>query len=156
MANGIDTAALTRALDCGGHTAAVIATPLDKFYPKENVDLQERLMREQLVMSQFPARTKTQKYHFFERSRTMALISDATVIIEAGNSSETLAQGWEPLRLGRPLFIAKPDAEHPALNWPAEMLHHGAVILSNQTLDDLFAFLPDREFANELVGSTPF
>lgn len=38
----------------------------------------------------------------------MALLSDATVIVEAGETSGTLHQGWEALRLGRPLFL---DAE---------------------------------------------
>lgn len=156
LAKGIDTAAHTGALQAGGRTVAVIGTPLDKSYPRENAELQHRLMHEQLVLSQFPVGTKTQKYHFPERNRTMALISDATVIIEAGNSSGSLSQGWEALRLGRPLFIAESVVENPALEWPADMLQYGAFILSDDTLDELFALLPDRAFAKELVDAAPF
>ena len=39
------------------------------------------------------------------RNRTMAIIAHATVIVEAGEGSGTLHQGWEALRLGRPLFL---------------------------------------------------
>jgi DNA processing protein len=37
----------------------------------------------------------------------MALLTDATVIVEAGEKSGTLHQGWEALRLGRLLFLKK-------------------------------------------------
>src|SRR5690348_13671073 len=64
LAKGIDTAAHTGALDAGGHTAAVIGTPLDQAYPKENADLQRRLMDEQLVLSQFPAGATVRPHNF--------------------------------------------------------------------------------------------
>ena len=35
----------------------------------------------------------------------MALISHATIIVEAADKSGSLHQGWEALRLGRPLFV---------------------------------------------------
>ena len=35
----------------------------------------------------------------------MALLSPATVIVEAGEGSGTQHQGWEALRLGRPLYF---------------------------------------------------
>jgi DNA processing protein len=39
------------------------------------------------------------------RNRTMALISQATVIVEAGENSGVISQAWECLRLGRLLLI---------------------------------------------------
>lgn len=39
LAKGIDTAALTAAIDAGGKTVGVIGTPLDKAYPSENAEL---------------------------------------------------------------------------------------------------------------------
>jgi DNA processing protein len=85
----------------------------------------------------------------------MALISDATVIIEAGQTSGSLSQGWEALRLGRPLFIAKSIIDNPSLTWPQEMLGYGAYVLSEETVDELFALLPDRGLA-EFAGAHPF
>jgi DNA processing protein len=61
------------------------------------------------------------------------------VIIEAGEGSGTLSQGWEALRLGRPLFLLKSLVES-GLAWPHEMLNHGALVLSR--LEDLLSVLP--------------
>lgn len=59
-------------------------------------------MRDHLAVSQFPSGTKIGRHTFPIRNKTMALISDATVIIEATDSSGTLHQGWETIRLARP------------------------------------------------------
>jgi DNA processing protein len=73
----------------------------------------------------------------------MALISEATVIVEAGEASGTLHQGWEALRLGRPLFLMESVTKAPDLSWPAEMLDYGAEVLSDRTLEFFFETLPE-------------
>jgi len=57
------------------------------------------MMKEHLAVSQFPIGYPIMPKNFVIRNRTMALISDASIIIEAGNSSGSLHQGWEALRL---------------------------------------------------------
>ena len=153
LAEGIDTAAHTAALEHGGRTVAVLGTPLTQSYPKSNRALQQRLMDEQLVLSQFEPSRPVQRGNFPIRNRTMALISDATVIIEAGETSGSLSQGWEALRLGRPLFIAQSIVD--SLAWPQQMIGYGAYILSDDTVDELFSLLPDRHVA-ELSGAVLF
>ena len=142
LAPGIDTAAHEGALGVEGRTAAVLGTSLDRAYPRESADLQRRLAREQLLLSQFPPGTKTLPDHFPERNRTMALVTHATVIMEAADDSLSLHQGWEALRLGRPLFIARSSTLDPTLAWPGQMLARGACVLANETLDELYAALP--------------
>ena len=126
LAEGVDTAAHEMALNEGGRTIAVLGTPLDKYYPAPNRELQGRMMREHLVVSQFPVGSPFQKKNFPMRNRTMALLSDATIIVEAGEKSGTLHQGWEALRLGRPLFLLRSVAEDARLTWPSEMIRYGA------------------------------
>lgn len=142
LAKGVDTVAHQTALAKGGMTIAVIGTPLDQFYPKENRALQERLMRETLVVSQFPVGHPVQPKNFPMRNRTMALLSDATIIVEAGEKSGTLHQGWEALRLGRPLFLMESVTKHPALTWPSEMMKYGAEGLTQDNLEDLIRETP--------------
>jgi DNA processing protein len=77
----------------------------------------------------------------------MALLSDATVIVEAGEKSGSLHQGWEALRLGRPLFLFESLLRDPALKWPAEMERYGAQAFTPGGLDSLFEFLPERSRA---------
>lgn len=144
LAAGIDTAAHTAAIAHGGQTVAVLGTPLDICYPRTNRDLQQLIGAQHLLVSQFPPGSPVQRRNFPQRNRTMALISDATVIVEAGNTSGSLSQGWEALRLGRALYITRALAHDPELTWPAEMLAYGARILSDDTFDDFLDILPPR------------
>jgi DNA processing protein len=72
----------------------------------------------------------------------MALLTDATVIVEAGESSGTLHQGWEALRLGRLLFLMESVTQDSSLKWPQEMLRYGAQVLSRRNLDESLADIP--------------
>jgi DNA processing protein len=144
LAEGIDTAAHTACIEKGGRTVAVIGTPLDQVFPRQNAALQEKIMKEHLCVSQFPSGRPVQRGNFPLRNRTMALISDASVIIEAGETSGSLSQGWEALRLGRGLFVTKALAEDPSLKWPKEMLGYGARVLSDQGIEEFFDLLPER------------
>jgi DNA processing protein len=155
LAEGIDTAAHSSAIKHRGRTIAVLGTPLDQVYPKQNAALQEEIMRDHLAVSQYPVGSPIQRKNFPLRNRTMALISDATVIIEAGETSGSLSQGWEALRLGRPLFLAKSVTEDASVKWPAEMIHYGAEVLSDQTIEEFFDSLPARIPAR-LDGNIPF
>jgi DNA processing protein len=140
LAEGIDASAHLTTLDAGGRTIAVIGTPLSEAYPAKHRGLQDRLMREHLVVSQFPEGHPTTRKNFPMRNRTMALVSDASVIVEAGEGSGSLSQGWEALRLGRPLFLMASILEQRELTWPAKMLDYGAMVLKHP--EELLARLP--------------
>lgn len=142
LAAGIDAAAHTAAMEAGGRTIAVLGTPLDETYPKENADLQARIARDHLVVSQFASGTAVTPRNFPIRNRTMALLTDATVIVEAGEKSGTLHQGWEALRLGRKLFLLESVVNDAELSWPKEMIGYGAEVLSRENLDDALFDLP--------------
>jgi DNA processing protein len=141
LAAGIDAAAHTTAIEAGGRTVAVIGTPLSKAYPQAHRALQQQLMREHLVISQFPEGATTSRRSFPLRNRTMALISEASVIVEAGDGSGSLSQGWEALRLGRPLFLMASLLDRSDLSWPRTMIEYGAMVL--RTPEDLLEQLPD-------------
>lgn len=134
LAKGVDRAAHEGAINAGGGTIGVLGTPLDRFYPKENRELQELMMREHLVLSQFDAGTSPGKAGFVQRNRTMALISHATVIVEAGEKSGTQSQAWEAIRLGRPLFLHE-SITSAEFEWPRKLTQYGAK--SFESLEDL-------------------
>lgn len=142
LAEGIDTSAHRAAIDMGGKTIAVLGTPLNKVYPRKNFDLQQEIMRNHLAVSQFKIGHPTKPKDFVLRNRTMALISDATIIVEAGDTSGSLHQGWETLRLGRPLFIWQSVLNNKQLTWPEKMLQYGAMELSEPM--DVFEVLPSH------------
>lgn len=148
LAKGIDSIGHKTAIKNGGKTIAVLGTPLDKTYPKENAELQEEMMKSQLVVSQYPVGRPTAKKDFALRNRTMALISDASVIVEAGDGSGTLYQGWETIRLGRPLFICKSVVQNSEIKWPKEMIEYGAMELDDPA--DILENLPSNVQMPEL------
>ena len=137
LAMGVDTAAHTSAISAGGKTAAVIGTPLDKAYPIENASLQETIYREHLLISPFSEGDVVYKSNFPERNRVMAAVSDATVIIEASDTSGTLHQAKECTRLNRWLFISQAIIDDPNVTWPAKFLKYERAVVLNRVSEIL-------------------
>lgn len=139
LAMGVDAEAMASAIRSGGNVVGVIGTPLDKASPAQNARLQEEVYREHLLISQFPAESRVYRGNFPARNRTMAAISDATVIIEASDTSGTLHQAAECHRLGRWLFIAKSVVEDASLSWPSKFLNGEKTRVLSHTSDLLCA-----------------
>ncbi len=96
LATGIDTAAHSAAISEGGRTIAVLGTPLSKAYPAANADLQKEISTNHLVVTQVPVKRYSNQpnptannYFFPERNVTMSALTDATIIVEAGDTSDT-------------------------------------------------------------------
>jgi DNA processing protein len=141
LAKGIDSAAHRAAIASGGRTIAVLGTPLDRTYPMENAGLQADIIKHHLAVSQFKVGSTVVRSNFIRRNRVMALIADASVIVQAGESSGAISQGYEALRLGRPLFIWKTLFD--SLSWPKEMAKYGAIKLSDPR--EVLESLPSKE-----------
>lgn len=133
LAEGIDTAAHEAALDAGGRTIAVLGTPLSSVYPAANRELQRRIAREQLLISQVPvlryARQAVPQNRLFfpERNVTMSALTEATVIVEAGETSGTLTQARAALHQGRKLLILDSCFLRSDITWPARFEAEGAI-----------------------------
>ena len=145
LAEGIDTAAHTAALDQGGRTIAVIGTPLGHYYPKSNIALQQQIATEQLLISQVPVLRYTlqavpqNRLFFPERNITMSALTKGTVIVEAGETSGTLIQARAAMHQGRKLFILESCFERSDITWPRRFLAEGAVRV--RTSDDIWSAL---------------
>lgn len=148
LAEGVDTAAHRTAIESGGRTIAVLGTPLNVAYPPRNRNLQRLIGDEHLLVSQFRAGSPVRKSNFPTRNRTMALISDATVIVHAGPKSGTRYQGWEAVRLGRDLMLLESLAKI-GLPWTKALRHYGAEVLSDANLERWLAQLPPRVVLTE-------
>ena len=136
LAQGIDTAAHMAALAAGGQTIAVIGTPLHHIYPKQNKALQDRIAKDYLLISQVPAlRYDAQDYRvnrtfFPERNVTMSALTEATIIVEASDTSGTLTQARAAIHQGRKLFILN-ACFGKGLKWPERFADQGAIRVRN-------------------------
>jgi DNA processing protein len=139
LAQGIDTIAHKAAIEAGGLTIAIAGTPITHVYPKENAALQRQIADDFLLISQVPiVRYSRQTFRgnrlfFPERNITMSALTEATVIVEAGETSGTLIQARHALQQGggRKLFILDSCFRNPALTWPHRYLERGAIRVSD-------------------------
>jgi DNA processing protein len=145
LAAGIDRAAHTAALDAGGITIAVVGTPLGQVYPSQNRELQEIIANDYLLISQVPVlRYKKQgpsqnRLFFPERNVTMSALTEATVIVEAGETSGTLTQARAALYQGRKLFILDSCFHRSDITWPSFYEKQGAIRVREP--DDIWRIL---------------
>ena len=137
LAAGVDTMAHETAIAEGGRTIAVIGTPLSHSYPRENADLQRHIAENFLIVSQVPVkRYEDQDYlsnrsFFPARNITMSALTEATIIVEAGETSGTLIQARAAIRQRRKLFVLDSCFRNPRLSWPATLEAKGAIRVRN-------------------------
>ncbi len=142
LAAGIDRAVHEAVLEAGASTVAVIGTPISACYPPENRELQDRIAREHLLISQVPVlryhrqEPPRNRYFFPERNVTMSALTEATVIVEASDTSGTLTQARAALHQGRKLFILNSCFDVPGLTWPSRFEKQGAIRVRD--FDDLW------------------
>ena len=143
LARGIDTIAHREAIAAGGKTIAVLGTPLGQPSPISNQGLLDDIMKEHLALSQFAASTPVARGNFPQRNRTMALVSEATIIVEAGGKSGTQHQGWEAIRLDRTIFLDKTLEGTHAVSWFEEMEKYGAISFSTDKMTSMLDIIEE-------------
>lgn len=137
LAKGIDRVAHLSAIASGGKTIAVLGTPITENYPKENSKLQEFISRHHLLISQVPfvryshEPFNNKRIYFPERNKLMSALSEATVIVEAGETSGTLVQARAAIEQGRKVYILDSNFNNPKLTWPHRFLEKGAIRLKD-------------------------
>lgn len=130
LAKGIDTITHQTALKNNGRTIAVIGTPINQYYPKENKKLQLTIEKHGLVVSQFPPCNKVYKWNFPTRNATMSGISMATIMMEAGEKSGALRQADHCIKQGRDILIPY-SLLQSSLLWPRKYIQKGAHTFKN-------------------------
>ena len=132
LAAGRDRSAHETAIEANGRTIAVIGTPLSHVYPKAHAGLQRDIAEHFLLVSPVPVkRYESQDYRrnrlfFPERNVVMSALTEATIIVEAGETSGTLIQARAALQQGRKLFVLDSCFRNPNLKWPARLATKGA------------------------------
>ncbi|SDB30426.1 DNA processing protein [Streptococcus henryi] len=140
LARGIDTSAHVATLKNGGATIAVIGTGLDVFYPKENRRLQEYIGKNHLLLTEYAVGEQPLKFHFPERNRIIAGLSQGVIVSEAKMRSGSLITCERALEEGREVFAipgnildGKSDGCHHLIQEGAKCITSGFDILSEIT-----------------------
>lgn len=104
LALGIDSWAHKLALKNNFPTISIPGSGLSSkvLYPASNLELAENILEsENIIISEYKEDKKSQMYFFPARNRIMAAISDAVLIVEAGEKSGTLITARLAMEYGK-------------------------------------------------------
>jgi DNA processing protein len=129
-AYGIDAAAHLGALAVGGATVAVLASGVDRPYPRGNAPLLDRIAAEGVVVSEVPPGSAPTRGRFVHRNRVIAALADATLVVEAGLRSGAAITAGAAATLNRPVGAVPGPVTSPASAGCHQLLRSGCVCVT--------------------------
>ena len=91
LALGCDTSAHRGCMAADGDTIAIVATGLNLVHPRENIPLQEEILRKGgLILSEQPLGVKANPTRLIARNRLQAALSEEVVVAECPKHSGTM------------------------------------------------------------------
>lgn len=132
-AYGIEGAAHRAALAPGGDTIAVMANGVDRPYPMGHRELLERVADLGLMVSEVPPGAAPTRHRFLARARLMAALSAATVVVEAGARSGSLAVAQRAHELGRIVGAVPGPVTSATSIGPHRLIREGVASLITDT-----------------------
>lgn len=126
MADGIDGAAHSGALEAGGATIAVIGTGADLVYPRKHRELATRIAQHGAIVSEYPLGTPARAEHFPQRNRLIAALALGTLVIEASLQSGSLITARLAGEMGREVFALPGSIHNPLSRGCHKLIRDGA------------------------------
>ena len=144
LATGIDGACHRGAIDAGGLSIAVMATGIDRIYPRRHRDMAEQLLQRGLLLTEFAPGAPPQRGHFPRRNRIISGLSLATVVVEAALPSGSLLTATAAAAQGRDVCAVPWSSLHPGGAGCLQLLHDGAALVREATdvMDSIGWFQP--------------
>lgn len=125
LALGIDGQAHRAAL-AAGRTTAVLGCGVDVCYPAQHQRLYEQVVASGIVISEYPPGMPVARHHFPERNRIIAALSEAVVVIQAGERSGALVTVDLALELGRDVYVVPGPITSQLFRGSNRLLQQGA------------------------------
>ncbi len=155
LALGIDGAAHRGALEAGGMTIAVCATGLDRVYPARHRQLAHDIVREGLMISEFPIGVAALPEHFPRRNRIISGLSMGVLVVEAAPESGSLITAAYANEQGREVFAIPGSIHSPLARGCHRLIRQGAKLV--ESVDDILEEIAPqlRQRRAALVAAAP-
>lgn len=139
LADGVDGAAHTAALDAGGATIAVMGTGPDLVYPRRHAALAARIAGHGALVTEFPPGVEARPAHFPRRNRVIAGLSLGVLVVEASTQSGSLITARLAGEQGREVFALPGSIHNPLARGCHQLIRQGARLVETavEIVDEL-------------------
>ncbi|MFY3793418.1 DNA-processing protein DprA [Ureibacillus sp. MALMAid1270] len=131
LAKGADSLAHTSTIHYGGKTIGVLGNGFFHVYPRENRSLTEEMVKNHLLITEYPPYVGPKKWQFPMRNRIISGISEAIVVTEAALSSGTLITTDHALEHGKDIFVVPGPIHSELSKGTNQLLKEGAIPIWN-------------------------
>lgn len=125
LAKGIDGKAHEIA-DC---SIGILGCGIEYIYPYENLELYNKLIKQGLILSEYPGLTKPLAYHFPFRNRIIAALSDTIYVMQSSERSGTVTTINEALELQKDVKVLPFSVFNEEGNYNNRLINDGALII---------------------------
>lgn len=114
-----------------GKPIAVVGNGLDMVYPKENENLEKKIIEiDGCIISEYPIGTRPQKIHFPARNRIISGMSNGVLVIEAKEKSGTLITVDFALEQGKDIYVVPGNINSINSVGTNELIKQGAKLIT--------------------------
>ena len=139
MALGVDGMAAAGALDAQASTVAVLGGGIDVIYPKVHKKLYNNILKDGLILSEYPPGASCDASHFPKRNRIISGLARCTLVVECPDPSGAIITANKAREQGRPVF-AIPGALNMANSVGANRLIKEGARITTSVFDIVDAF----------------
>lgn len=147
LARGIDAAAHQGGLSGLAGTLAVVATGLDRVYPRAHQKLAAEIIEKGAIISEYPLGSEPLKHHFPQRNRIISGMSLGCLVVEAALQSGSLITARLALEQGREVFAIPGSIQNGLARGPHAMIRQGAKLVEkvDDILEELWPLLAQHQ-----------
>lgn len=129
-AYGIDIEAHRASLEAQGSTMVILGSGLRKLYPKAHERTFAEVLKRGCLVSEYGPWTEPMAYHFPERNRLIAALSQVLFLVQAHDKSGSLSTARTALELGREVMVLRPPPVDAAFSGSQQLIDSGARVVS--------------------------
>lgn len=128
---GVDTEAHKKCIEGNFYNVAVFGCGINVDYPVYNRELYKKIIKNGCIISEFFPDTPPLRYNFPRRNRIISGLSDAVIIVQAGEKSGSLITANYAVNQGKEVFAVPGDIFLPESKGCNNLIKDGASIFTN-------------------------
>lgn len=130
LAKGIDA----KAHEISDYSIGVLGCGINYIYPFENLSLYQKLIKQGLIISEYPNYTKPLSYHFPFRNRIIAALSNTIYVMQSSQKSGTVTTINEALELQKDVKVLPFSVFEEVGAYNNKLINDGALLIEKNEL----------------------